>query len=99
MGSDITAGILASNLCGSDRYRLLCDLGTNGEIALGNKDHLYVTATAAGPAFEGGPCRGIWGADMIHFASVLLYRTPGEVVAELADIAVHIVDAPLARIV
>ncbi|MBP1586107.1 MAG: DUF4445 domain-containing protein [Lachnospiraceae bacterium] len=72
VGSDITAGILASNLCGSDRYRLLCDLGTNGEIALGNKDHLYVTATAAGPAFEGGPCRGIWGADMIHFASVLL---------------------------
>lgn len=72
VGSDITAGILASHLCGSEKYRLLCDLGTNGEIALGNRDHLYVTATAAGPAFEGGPCKGIWGADMISFASVLL---------------------------
>ncbi|MCR4792314.1 MAG: ASKHA domain-containing protein [Lachnospiraceae bacterium] len=71
-GADIYAGILAADLCASGDYRLLCDLGTNGEIALGNKDHLYVTATAAGPAFEGGPCKGIWGADMIHFASVLL---------------------------
>ena len=72
VGSDIYAGVLASNLCGSDKYKLLCDLGTNGEIALGNKDHLYVTATAAGPAFEGGPCKGIWGADMITLASRLL---------------------------
>ncbi len=72
VGSDIYAGILATHLCSSEKYRLLCDLGTNGEIALGNKDRLFVTATAAGPAFEGGPCKGIWGADMIHFASVLL---------------------------
>ena len=72
VGSDIYSGILATGLCSSDKYRLLCDLGTNGEIALGNKDHLYVTATAAGPAFEGGPCKGIWGADMIHLTSALL---------------------------
>lgn len=72
VGSDIYSGILAADLCASDKYRLLCDLGTNGEIALGNKDHLYVTATAAGPAFEGGPCKGIWGADMIRLTSVLL---------------------------
>jgi uncharacterized 2Fe-2S/4Fe-4S cluster protein (DUF4445 family) len=72
VGSDIYAGILATHLCSSEKYRLLCDLGTNGEIALGNKDRLLVTATAAGPAFEGGPCKGIWGADMIHFASVML---------------------------
>ena len=72
VGSDIYAGVLASKLCTSGKYRLLCDLGTNGEIALGNKDHLYVTATAAGPAFEGGPCKGIWGADMIGLTSRLL---------------------------
>ena len=72
VGSDIYAGVLASGLCSSDKYKLLCDLGTNGEIALGNKDHLYVTATAAGPAFEGGPCKGIWGADMINLTSRLL---------------------------
>ncbi len=72
VGSDIYAGILATGICSSDKYKLLCDLGTNGEIALGNKDHLYVTATAAGPAFEGGPCKGIWGADMISLTSRLL---------------------------
>ncbi len=72
VGSDIYAGVLASKLCSSDKYKLLCDLGTNGEIALGNKDHLYVTATAAGPAFEGGPCKGIWGADMISLTARLL---------------------------
>ncbi len=72
VGSDIYSGILATDLCSSDKYRLLCDLGTKGEIALGNKDHLYVTATAAGPAFEGGPCKGIWGADMIRLTSILL---------------------------
>lgn len=72
VGSDIYAGVLAAKLCSSDKYKLLCDLGTNGEIALGNKDHLYVTATAAGPAFEGGPCKGIWGADMISLTSRLL---------------------------
>ncbi len=72
VGSDIYAGVLTANLCSSENYRLLCDLGTNGEIALGNKDHLYVTATAAGPAFEGGPCKGIWGADMISLSARLL---------------------------
>jgi uncharacterized 2Fe-2S/4Fe-4S cluster protein (DUF4445 family) len=72
VGSDIYAGVLSAKLCTSDKYKLLCDLGTNGEIALGNKDHLYVTATAAGPAFEGGPCKGIWGADMISLSARLL---------------------------
>ena len=72
VGSDIYAGIIASKLCTSEKYRLLLDLGTNGEIALGNKDHLFVTATAAGPAFEGGPCKGIRGADMIHITAALL---------------------------
>ena len=72
VGGDIYAGVIASDLCAGEKYRLLCDLGTNGEIALGNKDHLYVTATAAGPAFEGGPCKGIWGSDMISLTSALL---------------------------
>ena len=32
----------------------MIDLGTNGEIALGNREKILVTSTAAGPAFEGG---------------------------------------------
>lgn len=54
VGGDITAGLLA---CGFDRMEkpsLFIDLGTNGEIALGNKDRILVSSTAAGPAFEGG---------------------------------------------
>jgi uncharacterized 2Fe-2S/4Fe-4S cluster protein (DUF4445 family) len=59
VGSDIIAGILATGLHKSRRTRLLIDLGTNGEIVLGNKDRLFCCSTAAGPAFEGGHIR--WG--------------------------------------
>ena len=53
VGSDISAGILSSNMSKNDKYSLLLDIGTNGEIALGNKDRILTCATAAGPAFEG----------------------------------------------
>jgi len=59
VGSDIMAGILATGLHKSRRVRLLIDLGTNGEIVLGNKDRLLCCSAAAGPAFEGGHVR--WG--------------------------------------
>lgn len=54
VGGDITAGLLA---CGFDHKEETClfvDLGTNGEIALGNKNKILVTSASAGPAFEGG---------------------------------------------
>jgi uncharacterized 2Fe-2S/4Fe-4S cluster protein (DUF4445 family) len=54
VGSDITAGILACGMTESDGYSLLLDLGTNGEIALGNSHGVTACAVAAGPAFEGG---------------------------------------------
>ena len=38
----------------TEELNLLIDLGTNGEMVLGNKDRLVATSTAAGPAFEGG---------------------------------------------
>jgi uncharacterized 2Fe-2S/4Fe-4S cluster protein (DUF4445 family) len=53
VGSDITAGILSSGMLNSEKYSLLLDLGTNGEIALGNKREVITCSTAAGPAFEG----------------------------------------------
>jgi uncharacterized 2Fe-2S/4Fe-4S cluster protein (DUF4445 family) len=59
VGSDIVADILATGLHKSKRVRLLIDLGTNGEIVLGNKNRLLCCSTAAGPAFEGGHIR--WG--------------------------------------
>jgi uncharacterized 2Fe-2S/4Fe-4S cluster protein (DUF4445 family) len=53
VGSDILAGILATSMYRKEGYSLLIDLGTNGEIVLGNKEHLLCASTAAGPAFEG----------------------------------------------
>jgi uncharacterized 2Fe-2S/4Fe-4S cluster protein (DUF4445 family) len=53
VGSDILAGILATGLHESERPGVLVDLGTNGEIVVGNRDRLLCASTAAGPAFEG----------------------------------------------
>jgi len=54
VGGDITAGILASGMHRSDELSLLLDIGTNGEVVLGNKDFLVACSASAGPAFEGG---------------------------------------------
>lgn len=51
---------------------LLIDLGTNGEMAITDGTHMIVTATAAGPAFEGGAGAGVIGSDMIACAASLL---------------------------
>lgn len=54
VGSDLTAGALATGLLSGHGSRLLIDFGTNGEILLCHENKFYATATAAGPAFEGG---------------------------------------------
>ncbi|MBD5489296.1 MAG: DUF4445 domain-containing protein [Lachnospiraceae bacterium] len=51
---------------------ILIDLGTNGEMAITDGTHMIVTATAAGPAFEGGAGAGVIGSDMIACAASLL---------------------------
>lgn len=65
-GGDLTAGMLACGLTGeeNDGWRLLLDIGTNGEMALAGPDgSLLCCATAAGPAFEGAEIRmGMAGA-------------------------------------
>ncbi|MFH0920174.1 MAG: ASKHA domain-containing protein [Fibrobacterota bacterium] len=53
VGADITAGLTASPLPKADRPSLFIDLGTNGEMAIGNRSFLLACSTAAGPAFEG----------------------------------------------
>ena len=53
VGSDILAGILATHLHQSQDLSMLIDLGTNGEIVLGNQEKMLCASTAAGPAFEG----------------------------------------------
>jgi uncharacterized 2Fe-2S/4Fe-4S cluster protein (DUF4445 family) len=53
VGSDVLAGVLATRLHEREQPSMLIDLGTNGEIIVGNRDRLLCAATAAGPAFEG----------------------------------------------
>ena len=53
VGADTVAAILATGLDRGQGLRLLVDIGTNGEIALGNCSRMAVCATAAGPALEG----------------------------------------------
>lgn len=53
VGSDILSGIEAIQMHKKKRFQALIDLGTNGEIAIGNREKILCTSTAAGPAFEG----------------------------------------------
>jgi uncharacterized 2Fe-2S/4Fe-4S cluster protein (DUF4445 family) len=68
VGGDITAGLLCTDLFAARKDSLassqagessgglvlFIDIGTNGEIVLGNKDFIFACACSAGPAFEGG---------------------------------------------
>lgn len=55
VGGDITAGILCTDLAtATEEINLFIDIGTNGEVVLGNNSFLMACACSAGPAFEGG---------------------------------------------
>jgi uncharacterized 2Fe-2S/4Fe-4S cluster protein (DUF4445 family) len=58
VGGDITAGLLATPMLrDAERVSIFIDVGTNGELVVGNKDWLMTCACSAGPAFEGGGVR------------------------------------------
>ncbi|MCR4590917.1 MAG: ASKHA domain-containing protein [Lachnospiraceae bacterium] len=54
IGADIISGLYSLDLHKKTGINAFIDLGTNGEMAVGNKDRLLFTSAAAGPAFEGG---------------------------------------------
>lgn len=54
VGGDIVSGVLATGMWDSDLMTLFIDIGTNGEIVVGNRDLLMTASCSAGPAFEGG---------------------------------------------
>ncbi len=53
VGGDTVSVILSTRQHESEKIRLSVDIGTNGEIVLGNRKRLISASTAAGPAFEG----------------------------------------------
>ncbi len=63
VGADTVAVALATRIDESDGIRVAVDIGTNGEVLLGSRHHLWACSAPAGPAFEGGQLRhGMRGA-------------------------------------
>ena len=54
VGGDIIAGVHACQMHKSPELTLFIDIGTNGEIVIGNQEWMVCAACSAGPAFEGG---------------------------------------------
>ena len=54
VGADIVSGIVGSGVYQRKKLTLFIDIGTNGEIVLGNSDWMVTASCSAGPAFEGG---------------------------------------------
>ncbi|MBC7332855.1 MAG: DUF4445 domain-containing protein [Actinobacteria bacterium] len=54
LGSDITSGVLATDMACQKELTLFLDLGTNGELVVGNSEWMMGCSCSAGPAFEGG---------------------------------------------
>ncbi len=57
VGGDIVSGVLGAGFYCEPETTLYVDLGTNGEIVLGNSEWLASASCSAGPAFEGGGVR------------------------------------------
>lgn len=82
IGADIVAAVLSSGMHEDDGISLLIDIGTNGEVVLGNKKWMFSCSVAAGPAFEGAQIRngvgGIVGAiDTMDFKDGFRFTTIG----------------------
>ncbi len=80
IGADTIAAALSSGIYEGGALTLLIDIGTNGEIVLGNRDGMLACSTAAGPAFEGANIRngtgGVSGAiDSVRFNERLEFTT------------------------
>jgi len=57
VGGDIVAGVIACGIADHTETKALIDVGTNGEIVIGNNDWMVCCSASAGPAFEGGGIR------------------------------------------
>jgi len=57
VGGDIVSGVLASKMYRNSEIALFMDIGTNGEIVIGNNEWLVTAACSAGPCFEGSGIR------------------------------------------
>lgn len=82
VGADTVAVLLSTELDKSEEVKLVIDIGTNGEIALGSREKIVACSAAAGPAFEGAQIssgmRGAVGAiDHVFYRDKLEYSVIG----------------------
>ena len=82
LGADTVAVLLSTELDRSEDIKLVIDIGTNGEIALGSREKIVACSAAAGPAFEGAQIssgmRGAVGAiDHVYYRDKLEYSVIG----------------------
>ena len=64
LGGDIISGMIDTELYKKNEISVFFDIGTNGELVIGNKEFLLCGAGAAGPALEGGVVRTGMPADI-----------------------------------
>ncbi|MEE4310774.1 MAG: ASKHA domain-containing protein [candidate division KSB1 bacterium] len=88
VGGDITAGLLCTEIAtGSSEVILYLDIGTNGELVVGNDEFLLTCACSAGPAFEGGgigcgmraAAGAIESVSIDQMTGISAYRTIGDI--------------------
>ncbi len=72
IGGDILGCVLSDRTHERDEITLIMDIGTNGEIVLGNRSGLWATSCATGPALEGAhiSCGMRAAAGAIHAATI-----------------------------
>lgn len=87
VGADTLAGILATGMGEDDPISMLVDIGTNTEIALGNRDRILVASAASGPAFEGSGVKCGTGAVPGAVRSVLFGATGTVECRTIGDLA------------
>ena len=80
VGGDIVAGILACGMADRPEVNCLVDVGTNGEIAIGNNDWIVCCSASAGPAFEGEGSK--WGMRGTKGAIQKIKIADGQVIYE-----------------
>ena len=84
VGADTVACMLATRVYDSDEIRAFVDIGTNGEVVMGNRDRLMACSAPAGPALEGAQIRhGMRGAlgaiEKVRVTDSVEYRVIGNV--------------------
>jgi len=80
VGGDIVAGVLACELADRSEIKCLIDVGTNGEITIGNNEWIVCCSASAGPAFEGGGSK--WGMRATKGAMEKIEIKDGQIIYE-----------------